>query len=117
MARDDLNEGNWTQEYCTGHIGFCIPVHRNWWFNSFGATTSALWHVEIGPSEIQNLGDGPLTVKLVSGETTANGQVTVSGGAATGIRSWTGGRHFVIQGPAILEGAVRYITEHLRAEG
>lgn len=118
MAKDNLAEANWTQEYCSTHIGFCIPVHKNWWFTSFGTTTSTLWHVEIAPEEIANLGDGPLTVNLISGalEGTSHtdGQVVTEGSATVGYRAWTNNRHFEIRGPSILEGAIRHLTEHLR---
>jgi hypothetical protein len=114
MAKDNMAPANWTQQYCSTHIGFCIPVHKNWWYTSYGATSSSFWHVEVGPSEMQNLGDGPLTVRLVSGDISNDGAVDVSGGSAVGVRSWTGGRHFEIKGPSNLEAAVRYITEQLK---
>ncbi len=116
MAKDKQGAENWTQQYCSSHIGFCFPVHRNWWFKSFGATSTTFWHVEIGPSEMNNLGEGPLSVDLVSGNAASDGSVTVSGDTVTGIRSWTGGRHIVITGPANLEWAVRYITEQLKPQ-
>lgn len=118
MAKDKQGPENWTQSYCSTHIGFCIPVHRNWWFKSFGTTSSALWHLEIGPSEMNNLGEGPITVRLVSGDIASSGmsdgQVLVQGDLVTGARSWAGNRHFEIRGPANLESAVRYITEQLK---
>lgn len=117
MAGENVSAENWTQQYCSTHIGFCIPVHRNWWFKSFGTTSSALWHLEIGPSEMNNLGEGPITVRLVSGDIASagmsDGVTTVQGNVAVGARAWAGNRHFEVRGPAILEGAVRYITEHL----
>lgn len=116
MAKDNMDPSLWTQKYCSSHIGYCFPVHKNWWFFSFGATSSTFWHVEVGPSEINNLGDGPLSIDLVSGDTSADGSVTVSGDTVVGIRSWTGGRHFEIRGPANLEAAVRYITTQLKAQ-
>lgn len=116
MAKANMDASFWTQQYCSSHIGFCIPVHKNWWFTSFGATSSTFWHLEIGPSEIVNLGEGPLTVDLLSGNAAADGSVTVSGGTATGVRSWTGGRHLQIRGPANLEAAVRYITAQLKPQ-
>lgn len=114
MAKNNMDAGNWTQQYCSSHIGYCIPVHKNWWFNAFGATSTTLWHLEIGPSEIINLGDGPLTVDVVSGNTSADGSVTVTGDSVVGIRSWTNGRHIEIRGPANLETAIRYITQQLK---
>ncbi len=116
MAKDKQGTENWTQQYCSSHIGFCFPVHRNWWFKSFGATSNTFWHIEIGPTEMNNLGEGPLSVDLVSGNATSDGSVTVSGDTATGIRSWTGGRHIVVTGPASLEWAIRYITEQIKPQ-
>lgn len=117
MANDKQGPENWTQQYCSTHVSFCIPVHRNWWFKSFGATSSAIWHLEIGPSEMENIGEGPITVRLITGDVSASGmsdgQVSVEGGAVRGVRAWTGGRYFEIRGPAILETAVRYLTEKI----
>jgi hypothetical protein len=119
MAAEDLSAARWTQRYCTAHIGFCIPVHKNWWFTSFGATTSYYWHVEIGPEPIENLGDGPLQVNLVEGSLSATGaadaSVRTEGSTAVGYREWTGNRHFEIRGDLRLEAAIRYITERLES--
>jgi hypothetical protein len=119
MAKNNMAAANWTQQYCPRSSNFCIPVHRNWWYTSLGATSSAVLHIEIGPSEIANLGDGPLTVRIVSGDVSATGMadkgVTVQNGTAFGVRSWTNGRHIEVRAPAILEAAVRYITENLQA--
>jgi len=121
MAKDKQGPENWTQKYCSTHIGFCIPVHRNWWFKSFGTTSSAVWHLEIGPSEMNNLGEGPITVRLVAGDVStsgmSDGEVSIEGGAIRGVRSWTGNRHFEIRGPATLETAVRYLTEQISVSG
>ncbi len=119
MAKDNLTGGNWTQRYCTSHIGFCFPVHRNWWFKSFGTTTSSLWHVEVSNGEILNLGEGPIVVKLLSGSVgskkATDGQVRVQGNWVIGFKSWGDSEHFEITAPANLRGAVEYITEHLTA--
>lgn len=118
MSKVNMDATNWTQEYCSTHWKFCIPVHRNWWFKSFGATATSLWHVEIGPLEMNNLGEGPLMVNLMNDSIeaagAADGQVTVTGDTVTGYRSWEGGRHFEVRGPAILEQAIRVITGGLR---
>ncbi len=117
MARQNLSAENWTSEYCSPHIGFCIPMHRNWWFHSFGATTYSLWHVEIGPEEIENFGEGPMVVKLLSGAVESkkalNGQVRPQGALAVVFRTWTKNRHFTITAPTALEGAVQHIVDHL----
>jgi hypothetical protein len=114
MAKANMDAANWTQRYCTSHIGFCVPVHKNWYYVSFGATSSSLWHVEMSSEEIVALGDGPISVVLRSGAApAADGQVTVEGGVATGVRAWTNNRHFVISAPAVLETAVRYVTQEL----
>lgn len=116
MAKANMDAANWTQEYCSTHIQFCIPVHKNWYYVSFGATSSSQWHVELSSEEILALGDGPVTIVLHTGTTpAADGHVTVEGGVATGYRAWTNNRHFVISAPAVLEAAVRHITQELTA--
>lgn len=119
MAKEKMSASLWTQEYCGKTVPFCIPIHKNWYFKSFGATASTLWHVEIGPSAINNLGEGPLTVNLVSGGDGAagvtDGQVSAQGSAVVGYRSWTENRHFEIRGPASLKTAITFITSGLKA--
>lgn len=116
MAKANMDASNWTQKYCSTHIGFCVPVHKNWWYTSFGATSSSLWHVEVGPSEILTLGEGPLTIVLLSGAAPSpDGTVTVDGGTAVGVRTWTNNRHFEIRASASLQAAVRYMTQELTA--
>jgi hypothetical protein len=118
MAKQDLSDRNWTQQYCTDHVSFCVPVHKNWWFVSFGNTTQTLWHVEVSSESFESMGNGPISVDLVGGDLSghADGDVVVQGGKVTGYRSWTQGRHFRIRADARLEAAVRYMTEHLRAK-
>lgn len=117
MSKQDMNERNWTQQYCSEHVGFCVPVHRNWWFVSFGNTTRTLWHVEVSSESIEAMGSGPVVIDLIGGDLSghSDGEVSVSGGIATGYRSWTQGRHIEIKADARLEAAVRYMTENLRA--
>lgn len=121
MAKDKMGAEFWTQRYCSTQSAFCFPVHKNWWYQSFGATTSALLHIEIAPSELNNLGDGPLTVRLVSGDISAtgmtDGQVSSDGGMSVGYRAWTNGRHIEVRGPSNLDAAVRYITAQIAATG
>lgn len=67
---------------------------------------------------MNNLGEGPITVDVVSGDISATGmadnQVRVDNGTAMGTRTWTGNRHIEVRGPASLEAAIRYITEQLK---
>jgi len=116
MTKQDLGDRNWTQQYCTNHVGFCVPVHRNWWFVSFGNTTQTLWHVEVSSESFEGMGNGPIAIDLVGGDLSGHSDkdVFVSGGNVTGYRSWSQGRHFRITADARLEAAVRYMTEHLR---
>jgi len=116
MAKSPMAAENWTQQYCTSHIGFCVPVHRNWWFHSFGASAATLWHVEVSSEDIAALGDGPLAVDFVSGSLpagVADGDVVEKDGKAVGYRSWTGQRHFEISAPLSLKAAVTYMTASL----
>jgi len=117
MLSQSFTTDQWTQEYCTAHIGFCIPVHRNWWYRSFGTTSSFLWHVELSSEEVINLTDGPIHVNLITGgvgsKKATDGQVRIQDNHVFGYREWTENRHFEIAAPQALEGPVRYITEHL----
>lgn len=117
MSKANMAATNWTQQYCSpAHLSFCFPIHKNWYFNSFGATSKSAWHVELSSEELVALGDGPISVVLVQGAAPGpDGQVIVDGGTATGIRAWSSNRHFVISAPASLEAAVRYITQELKA--
>lgn len=117
MAKANMSPANWTQQYCApSHVAFCFPVHKNWWYKSFGATSSSAWHVEVGPSELETLGDGPFVVTLEMGALSGtDGQVTIEGSMVVGMRAWTGNRHIVITAPASLEQAVRYVTQELKA--
>ena len=118
MAKEKFTAEQWTQEYCSTHVGFCVPIHRNWWFKSFGATASSLWHVEVSGEPVENLGDGVLLVNLVQGDIALSGatdrEVRMHGNFAVGYRSFSENRHFEISAPMDLKGAVQYITEHLR---
>lgn len=117
MAKEDMAPHRWTQQYCSAHIGFCIPVHKNWWYKSFGTTTSSLWHLEVNHTEVQNLGEGPIVVKLLSGNVASaqatDGEIQTDGPWVRGFRSWGGSEHFEIAAPASLKAAVEYMTAHL----
>lgn len=117
MVAEDMNAARWTQKYCSSHIGFCFTVHKNWWYKSFGTTSSGLWHVEVSNEDILALGDGPIAVNLVSGELSgaADGEVRVSGSTVTGYRAWTEGRHFEVTAPVALRTAVEMITASITA--
>lgn len=118
MAKQNYGSALWTQKYCTTHIGFCIPVHKNWYFKSFGATTSSLWRVEFGMSAIENIGDGPIALELHSGSSEAAGAVSggakVQGDAVIGFADFKDS-HFVLTGDASLEGAIRYMLGQISA--
>jgi len=117
MAKQDLADGNWTQAYCTSHIGFCIPIHRNWWFKSFGAASPSLWHLEVSSEEIDTVGSGPLAVDLLSGSVgskgAADGEIRSSGDDVIGYKEWTDNRHFEIRASSALQSAVEYMVQHL----
>ncbi len=112
MQKAAVSDATFTQKYCTDHVGFCVPVHKNWYYASFGSVTASLWHVEIGPTVVENVGDGVITIDLVGGAIDSqDGTVTANGDDVIGYRAWTGGRHFVIKGPASLRTAIEYMTK------
>ncbi|MBM3231222.1 hypothetical protein FJZ28_02735 [Candidatus Peregrinibacteria bacterium] len=114
MSRQNFAPSLWTQQYCTSHIGFCLPIHKNWWFKSFGTTTVELWRVEISSEPVENLGEGPIVVRLLTDSRSADdGTVKTEGGTVTFVKSWTFDRHFEIVADARLSEAVRYIGSTL----
>lgn len=114
MARQDYAQENWTQQYCTSHIGYCAPVHKNWWFKSFGATNSTLWHVEFNSEPIEEIYDGPIALDLLAGSIAEkDGTVETTDGMVHGYREWTFGRHFRISGDESLIEAITYITKNI----
>ncbi|MFA6039017.1 MAG: hypothetical protein WCV62_03785 [Candidatus Peribacteraceae bacterium] len=116
MAKAGTDAGLWTQKYCSTHIGFCIPVYKNWWYKSFGATDASLWHVELSTQEIENMGEGVIALDFESGPLPSggtDGAVQDADGGVVGYRAWTNGRHFRITAPSSLRSSVRYITENL----
>ncbi len=119
MAKYKMDAANWSQQYCSSHVGFCIPIHKSSWFKSFGVTTSTLWHVELSNEDVQELGDGPIAVNLVRGSAESVGatdkQVKDDGSTVTGYRAWSDDRHFEITGPTVLRQQIEYIMNNLTA--
>ncbi|MDO8469220.1 MAG: hypothetical protein Q7S29_05695 [Candidatus Peribacter sp.] len=120
MAKQNLATANWTQAYCAPPtVGFCVPVHRNWYFKSFGTASEALWHIEVGSLSLENLSDGPIAVNLLGGALSAKGiadkDVRDDGSTVRGYREWTKDRHIEISAPSALKAAVDYMTQHLSA--
>jgi hypothetical protein len=107
----------WTQRYCTSHIAFCIPVHKNWYFKSFGATTTNLWHVEFGMADIESINQGVMMLNLVSGSSAAaggvSGQFKTQGSDVVGYRDWNDGTHFELIADARLKAAMSYMLDHV----
>lgn len=118
MGKEKFSKEQWTQEYCSTHAGFCVPIHRNWWFKSFGATSSSLWHVEVSGAPVENLGDGVLLVNVISGDIATSGaadrEVRMHGNFAVGYRGFSDNRHFEISAPGELKEAVQYMTDNLK---
>lgn len=117
MKVQDFSAPNWTQQYCSTHIGFCVSLHKNWYYKSFGTTTSYLWHIELSTSPVENLSDGPIVINLLSGLSASkfatDGQVRTQGDVVVGFRDWSANRHFEVIAPASLSEAVAYIVSHI----
>ena len=115
MSGFDYSEEYWSLEYCSSHIGFCIPVHKWFWYRSFGATDQDLWHVELGSDEVQQIGDGPIVLQLLPGELPSGAsdrKTMLVGEEVKGYVLWNKG-YFVVSAPASLENAVSYIVSSL----
>lgn len=116
MANAQVDAGTFTQVFCSSHVSFCIPLHKSWYYNSFGATSSTLWHVEVSSQSVEKLGDGPLIVNLVSGtldSSIPDESVVRQGDFIIGYRAWTNNRHFEITAPSALYDAVAYMVSAL----
>lgn len=117
MASQDYSAALWTQKYCTTHIAFCIPAHKNWYYKSFGATTSNLWHVEFAMESIESIGTGPIVLNLVDSTVEAagatDGAVQTKGSEVIGFVAWNDGTHFEIIADSSLSAAVSYMTSHI----
>ena len=117
MLKEEYAADRWTQEYCTSHVGFCVPVHKSWYYKSFGALSSVLWHVEMGALDVESMGDGPIAVELKSGDVAsigvADGDVKVVGGKVIGYRSFSDSRHFEISAVESLRVPVEYVAKNL----
>lgn len=116
-TKDYATSALWTQRYCTDHVGFCTPVHKEWYFQSFGSKAGTLWHVEFGMAEIVNVNDGPIRLDLVSGASASknksDGEVAIEGSQVVGYRD-LGDRHFEISGDARLKAAIEFMTKNLQ---
>lgn len=117
MAKQDYAKPSlWSKSYCTSHIAFCVSVHKNWYYKSFGATTDALWHVEFGMQPIEELEQGPIVLNLVSGSSAAaggvSGQVQTIRESVVGYIDWKGD-HFEINAPPSLRDAVTVMMKSI----
>ena len=116
MSQQKYEELLWTQKYCTSHVGFCVPAHKNWYFKSFGATTTTKWHVEFSTSDIEELGQGVILFNLVSGSSENAGGVSGSvksiGDDAVGYLDWRSD-HFEISAHSNLLPAIEYMVKHI----
>lgn len=110
MLQADLGASNWTQEYCSRQVPYCFPIHRNWWYTAFGATTNEIMRVDIGPEEITTIGEGVIIVRLIDGET--NSASGTAGGSAYAYANFDG-QHFEVSAPAELQAAVTYIANNI----
>lgn len=117
LASYDYDASQWTQEYCSNLEPYCLAMHKNWWFRSFGATSKELNRIEISNAEVENIGDGVIVVRLLSGSPAdmggSYGSVTVSGNTAMAFHAWDDGRYFVVQGDVSLQTALQYLANSI----
>ncbi len=118
MAKDNFSDpARWTQKYCTSHIGFCVPAHKNWYYQSFGTANGSLWHVEFDTVSPETLLAAPIQLNLLPGTSASaggvSGQVSTKGAKVVGYFDWNGGQHFEISADARLAGAVTYMVSHI----
>lgn len=115
IAKESVDTGHFTTKYCSSYIGFCLPLHKNWYYQSFAANVAPyLWHVEVGNTAIEEAGQGVIIVNLVSGPLEGPEGVAVEqGDFVVASRQWTGNRHFEVTGPKDVRTAVEYMANGL----
>lgn len=115
--RNYADESKWSQEYCSAHIGFCLPVHKDWYYVSFGAKAGSLWHVEFSIQDFSEMGSGVISLDLRLGSSLTSamrdGSVEVNGSNVIGYKDWGGNHHFEITADARLKTAVQYLIDHI----
>lgn len=118
MAKYNYALSNWTKTYVTPHQGFSFPLHKNFWFKSFGSTASSLWRVELSNAEIDKLGEGPIIINLLPGGAAAagaaDGEIKAQGSTVIGYRSWKENEHIEVLAPQELRAAVQVITAGIK---
>lgn len=117
LASYDYSAEFWTQEYCSNLEPYCLKMHKNWWFRSFGATSKELNRIEISNSEVENIGDGAIIVRLLSGSPADMGgsfsSVNISGNTAMAFHDWDDDRYFVVAGDASLQDAIKFVANSI----
>lgn len=117
MTKQNYEPSLWTQQYCTSHLAFCVPVHKNWYYKSFGATTSNVWHVEFGIAPIDELNQGAIVLNLVPGSSASmnadSGQIKTQGMDVIGFLNWNDGQHFELIADARLQDIVSYMLTRI----
>ncbi|MDD5055591.1 MAG: hypothetical protein PHZ00_04985 [Candidatus Peribacteraceae bacterium] len=113
MTKQNYDASQWTQQYCTSHLAFCIPAHKNWYYKSFGATTSNVWHVEFGIAAIDELNQGAIILNLVPGSSASmnaeSGQIKTQGSDVIGFLDWNDDQHFELIADARLRDVIAYM--------
>lgn len=72
--------------------------------------------MELSSEDLVNVGDGPLSVDLISGRLEADsmdGTVVEKGDLVIGYKAWTSNRHFEVTAPKALRASVEYIVQHI----
>jgi hypothetical protein len=114
MQKSTIEAQLFTQQYCSTNIGFCVSLHKHWYYQSFGRNVPpALWHVEVGPEPVENVGDGVLIISLLSGDIPDGGSdmsVERSGDFVVVYRQWTNDRYFSVSAPSSLESAAKQVA-------
>lgn len=116
MKKHAVDSSLFSQTYCSTHVGFCIKLHKNWYYQSFGVNVPpSLWHVEIGPEPVENVGDGVMIFTLQAGDMPegTEGKAVSHGDYVVVYRQWTGGKHFEISAPTSLTAAAEQVAASL----
>ncbi len=117
--KDYASQERWPKKYCSMHIGFCVPVYKNWYYISFGANGGSLWHVEFSEVDFSSLGEGVIMLDLKKGSSLSSairdGAVEVNGTTVIGYKDWGEEYHFEVSADARLKSAVQYLIDNIHS--
>ena len=116
MAGQDYSSEFWEQDFCSTAFEYCVPLHRNFWYNTFLETDgSGRGFTEFSTSVIENDGDGPIKIYVRSGQYKGTkGQVVSQGDNIVIVLDRDADTYFELFASSRLEQPLLYMADRFR---